>query len=72
MKKVRNRIVSQVFGLSNWRDRVAIYSFGEVCRKLRWIHQEFGDMLNLICLLYNQIEIMILVFREDVWVGEKI
>lgn len=36
------RNVSQVWGLSNWRDEVAICSAGEVCIKLRWIHQEFG------------------------------
>lgn len=35
------RNVSQVVGLSNWRDEVAICSVGEVCIKLRWTQQEF-------------------------------
>lgn len=65
------RNVSQVLGLSNWRDEAAIYSFGEVRSKLRWIHQEFGGMLSLICLLYIQIEIKILRLR-DVWWREKL
>ena len=30
------------------------------------------EHVKLICLLYNQIQITILVFREYMWVGEKI
>lgn len=46
------RNVSQGLGLSNWNDEVAIYSFERVCSKLRWIHQVFGGVLSLMCLLH--------------------